>query len=520
MPDPNEINNRNPEIERESLIDHYVKRASDTYDFVVDSKNDIEIFFQTDYFSGKQIISSDTLEVMELAGFTNPQGASTEIVKSYIKYEDGVPQRADFYTGIRHYMDYVNGFENSTVLKNEAKKALKNNTDQFKLFSTLYDISPIIGLTVSTMYNQSRENLAANRVENNYEKWYLEAINSARDTADLVQSFFGNLISKINPNESLTKEFLNDWYKESLLPLFEAISLITTSARHSKVEDCAVYMSWIPVKLDKSNRNELYEKTMKLWETEILEDGRPSTYNQSMKMLQKYNLNHSEEPLIPIYVNVVDTISYVKFLNRYWSQLQDGLFSKKGVKQHKDNSDGNNRSVLKLGNAADVFIRPEQEGFAQARIFFEGTGNLLGFNIRVDKDSSKEELSVDFGSIGAEEAIAYAEEVKKMDAEIPAITQYSKLVNNEGGIKRYGRDVVSVMRSNARFIKSNGGIGELTDGNKASLLASIAMQEGSFVGLRRNKYFMYHSQEFINKPEYYAKFNQILKVIEKALLEN
>jgi hypothetical protein len=441
-------------------------------------------------------------------------------------------------TSFKQYSDFIDGFPDQTPHEfgKRVETALKGKDDLIQFFDRITSINPLVGATVVLLYDQASRGELAHYLPGDTgseaeravfvpaSEWYKKSVEQAAETSQYINAFFGKVIDKVitttGQNSGLTQMFLGDVRDDLQLNIAEILSYASCSAIHLKKEDCAVFISPIPVTAP--NTSEVKEKVLSLLGPEQHEDGREPIYRKYAGELFDRVASDLKKGKVylPIFSSVIDIATFVSKYKDFWRQAVDGL----GVKKPRLTQvvDGTNAQRIDLGNAASIFFRDTQgintEGFSsQARISVQGRAAFRGFDIRIDKE--KRGLSLDVGGLDFPQMFAYVKSIADLDTQADCVMGYSRLVNKGGGLKGHRSFYPSVMESAATYSDERDGLEKpLTIGNKMALVAAVGIADGSQMGIRNHNFFSYHTRENVaQNRDYFTNFPLIVKQLKDAL---
>lgn len=439
----------------------------------------------------------------------------------------------------KQFYRYFDHFQTDHELEKAVSDALERNKDKENFFLFLQEESPIAGTAALLLYDYARVNLENPEYKEYFSnlpketrpfsEWYKESIDQAFETQLAIDSFFSRLMSRAEGNfeNTVVRDFVKSLQHDLQLNVVDLVSMASAMGIHVREEDCAMYMSTIPVHVKKWEFDSLRKEVVSLWGDEPGIDDKVPLFRQYSPKILEYNeqLKAIDEVLVlPAYISVVDLYDFFKFYNRFWQQTLIGLKSGEGYESDKDDAPPG-ASVIYLGKAASLLLRPQEvrDNLGQrhqARLAIRGQRNFKGFNIRVDREEryvtnnqgikeKKVGLSLDIGGLKREQVLDFAHKLQANDNYGEGVIGYASNIDESGKFKQGAKLVYPKIRHV---------VSDFEDENVAALVIALAMNSSQVAGVREGEAFSYHAKEEISlNPLFVDMFPEIINSLRKML---
>ena len=440
-----------------------------------------------------QGLTADTKEYIMASGISDRQaGLITDALatdkatsmKQYLTYLQSKGDTKNFARGLQA------AFESFANISEEewAKKGI-DIYDLAGYFEYLLALNPLVGTSAVLLYKESLDQVKGEEStdKNTMFGWYKNAVEKAVRIDKTVGNFFGAFQAE-GPEASLHNQFLADWQKEIRLNVAESLNMASCMAIHIQKENCAVLNSALFLPPGE-------EYTFQTAGDEVKALGDLNLFKQYSENVLTYKQKPEQGVLVPLYISVIDVKRFFESYENFWSKVAGGISAKDtAIKPGRNSS-----TELHLGQAGIVLVRPVETATAEARIALNGLSPFKGFNLRVDREKKKQQVSADMGGADFKHAIAYDRAIGQLSQNKQIIMNYSDMIDDKGKLKLTDKTIYpSIME-----------FADLDIGNRIALFLALSMKEGEEVGIREKDHYSHHSREFVTKPEYYDQFESI-----------
>jgi hypothetical protein len=364
--------------------------------------------------SVRQIMEKLRADDLEIAGQRADTAAQIEAVYqqseelgdlaglSRVNQKDWVETMVEASQGVMgQYANYLNTIQSRQEIEKLVIKLEKEQSELADYLRKGLDQFPLIYLTAAHINDQGKENTDRPALG-----WYKESLVLSAAVSAKIDSFFDRLKSRTTEPE-LTN-FLEDLRSSLQLLVVDCVNIANGFYIHILEEDCAVLLSQAEFNLrDPAEHAAVMQRILQLEQYPVFGGNWGSRFFPEMK---KQSRKRQGVALVPCFLSVVDVREFLKFFDRYWTSLLDGL--KVSEVHDSEMADHGASTYIKLKGAAKIQCRPQPlinpmtgQPMKQARIAILGEGNFAGFDIRVDMNG-RGELELDLGGVTSNEALA------------------------------------------------------------------------------------------------------------------
>ncbi|HUQ84809.1 MAG TPA: hypothetical protein VM077_00650 [Candidatus Limnocylindrales bacterium] len=518
--------------ELENKKHRIVRQAASTWELVYHLRQDVRTNIVGMNGSTQHSLTEDSYLFSEACGI--PKIVADKWATAMISEVDGRIEENLRETSFKQYSDFLDDLPEKSPQEFGIRvgEALRGKDQLIPYFDLLMTINPLVGATVIILYDQATKGeLVYQYADADSEittfipanEWYKKSVEQSAETSQHIETFFEDITEKVahtSTDSDLTQQFLIDWKNDLQLNNAELLNSASCSAIHLGKEDCAVFISPLPMKVPRSQT--VIDEVMALQGDGILEDGREPIYRKYTDYFFEHIEDYLDEGIIllPIFSTIIDTTAFISKYREFWKQVVNGLKAKKNKVENVE--DGTGAYKVGLGRAAKILLR-ENQGIntngvpSQARIGIQGEAAFSGFDIRIDKEMRRG-ITLDIGGVSYPQMLAYARSIAELDKSGECVMGYSRLIGKNGRLRGDRGFYPSVMESTATYIDEGTNQEKpLTLGNKMAIVAAVVIADGGHMGIRNHNFFSYHTRENVaQNTEYSDKFSTIVRQLKDA----